>query len=109
MAPENPPWGAPRIHGEMMTLGIDVSRAAVANVAHVPEELRFEIAAIAFFTVPTATLEILCVFLVLSHDRRLGLAKDCSEPRSIEPPGAGKIVAPPMAGGLRHRYTRRAA
>jgi len=39
----------------------------------------------------------------------LGLAKDCPEPRSIEPPGTGKIVALPMVGGLHHRYTRPAA
>jgi len=38
----------------------------------------------------------------------LGLAKDCPEPRDVEPPGAGKIVAIPMGGGLHHRSTRRA-
>jgi putative transposase len=39
----------------------------------------------------------------------LGLAKDCPEPREIEPPGMGKIVAIPQVGGLHHRYTRIAA
>jgi len=39
----------------------------------------------------------------------LGLAKDCPEPRSIEPPEMGRIVAIPLVGGLHHRYTRVAA
>jgi hypothetical protein len=39
----------------------------------------------------------------------LGLDKDCPEPRSVEPPEMGEIVAIPRIGGLHHRYTRRAA
>ncbi|MFN0149647.1 MAG: integrase core domain-containing protein [bacterium] len=39
----------------------------------------------------------------------LGLAKDCPEPRAIEPPGSGEIVAMPQVGGLHRRYTRRLA
>ena len=39
----------------------------------------------------------------------LGLGKDCPEPREIEPPENGKIIAFPHLGGLHHRYTRRAA
>ena len=52
MAQANPLWGAPRIHGELLKLGIDVSQAtvakymgrrrqaALADVAHVPGESR---------------------------------------------------------------------
>ena len=52
MSEANPLWGAPRIHGELLKLGLDVSQAtvakytgpapqtAVANVAHVPDESR---------------------------------------------------------------------
>jgi transposase InsO family protein len=39
----------------------------------------------------------------------LALEKDSPEPRSVERPDRGRIVATPMVGGLHHRYTRRAA
>jgi hypothetical protein len=31
MSPENPLWGAPRIHGELLMMGIDVSESTVAR------------------------------------------------------------------------------
>jgi putative transposase len=224
IARENPIWGAPRIHGEMLKLGIDIGPTTVAS--YMPRTRRppsqswrtflrnhaHEIAAIDFFTVPTATFKILYVFLVLSHDRRrvlhfnvtnsptaawtalqilqafpwdtapqfilrdrdaiygkevqrtvrnlgikdvptaprspwqngsircecldhvivlnemhlrrvlreyftyyeesrthLGLAKDCPQPREVEPANTGSIIAIPQVGGLHHRYKRRAA
>ena len=39
----------------------------------------------------------------------LSLNRDCPQPRSIQPPSAGKIIAFPEVGGLHHRYERRAA
>ena len=39
----------------------------------------------------------------------LGIGKDCPDPRDVEPPEMGKIVAIPQVGGLHHRYTRKAA
>ncbi len=39
----------------------------------------------------------------------LALGKDAPEPRTIEPPDMGRVVAFPEVGGLHHRYTRRAA
>ncbi len=39
----------------------------------------------------------------------LALDKDAPEPREVEPPDHGRIVAPPLVGGLHHRYVRRAA
>jgi putative transposase len=73
---------APRIHGELLKLGFDVSQATVAKYlrrrATPPSQaLRTflanhasQIASIDFFTVPTATFRVLFVFVVLSHDRR---------------------------------------
>ena len=39
----------------------------------------------------------------------LALEKDAPEPRAVEPPGHGQVVALPQVGGLHHRYVRRAA
>jgi transposase InsO family protein len=43
------------------------------------------------------------------HRPHRGLNQDCPEPRPIEPPDQGKIIALPVVGGLHHRYTRQAA
>ena len=231
MAMANPLWGAPRIHGELGKLGIVVAPSTVA--IYLPKhrkppsltwraflgEHAAELAAIDFFTVPTASMRVLYVMLVLSHDRRrvvhfnvtanptamwtaqqvvaafpwetaprfllrdrdsiygtsfrdriehlrieevvsaprspwqnpfverligsvrrecldhrivlnkrhllgvlknyfayyhvdrthLSLGKDAPEPRSVEPADLGNVVALPRAGGIHHRYVRRAA
>jgi len=54
---------------------------------------------------------ILASYLDYCHRSRthLSLGKDCPEPRPIQPPGMGPIVAVPRIGGLHHRYERRAA
>lgn len=78
----NPLWGAPRIHGELLKLGIKVSQATVSKYMIKPERRSSqswrtfminhagEIASIDFFTVPTATFRVLYVFLVLDNARR---------------------------------------
>src|ERR1700757_764972 len=50
-------------------------------------------------------------FLVYYHQSRthLGLQKDTPEPRPVQPPNAGRVISIPQAGGLHHRYERRAA
>ena len=50
-------------------------------------------------------------FVVYYHRSRthLALDKDSPEPRPIQPPGSGRIIAIPEVGGLHHRYERRAA
>ena len=50
-------------------------------------------------------------FINYSHRSRthLALAKDSPEPRPVQPPGAGRIIAIPEVGGLHLRYERRAA
>ena len=50
-------------------------------------------------------------YLIYYHGARthLSLAKDAPEPRPAERPDEGRIVVTPMAGGLHHRYGRRAA
>src|SRR5215467_9319851 len=81
MSRENPLWGAPRIHGELMKLGIKISEASVAKymvrnpkppaqMENVPQESRLSNCLSHFFTVHTVWFEILFVFIVLAHDRR---------------------------------------
>ena len=84
MVAENPTWGAPRIHGELLKLGFDVSEPTVSRwPRRVPRTSdpahrwltflrnhREAIAAMDFFTVPTLTLGVLYCFFVIGHDRR---------------------------------------
>jgi len=231
MCRENPSWGAPRIHGELLKLGIDIGETSVSKYlvrCRKPpsqtwrtflENHAQQLVSIDFFTVPTIRFRVLYVFLVLAHDRRrilhfnvtahptaewtgqqlreafpfdqlpryllrdrdaifgiafreqvrdmgihevrctprspwqrayvervigsirrecldhvlvfhetslrrilrsyfayyhrsrthLSLGKDSPEPRAIQPPEMGSVVAVPQVGGLHHRYERRAA
>jgi hypothetical protein len=82
MSLENPLWGAPRIHGELLKLGYYICESSIAKyMARRPgppsqtwqtfiRNHITEIAAIDFLTVPTATFRTIYVFLVLSLDRR---------------------------------------
>ena len=82
MTQANPLWGAPRIHGELLKLGIDISERSVSRlmpkVRNPPSQTwrtfldnHFrELVSIDFLTVPTATFRVLYVLVVLAHDRR---------------------------------------
>ena len=74
-------WGAPRIHGELLKLGIEVAPSTVGKYLRrhrKPPSQTWrtflknhvqQMASMDFFTVPTATFRVLFVFIVLSHDR----------------------------------------
>ena len=148
MQTENFTWGAPRIHGELLKPGYKVCEATVSKymerIRNPPSQSwttflknhHEAIAAIDFFTVPTAPFRILYVFIVIEHARRrilyfniterptarwtsqqlteafpfnTSLCKDPPITRSIEPAGQGDVIALPVLGGLHHRYTRLAA
>ena len=82
LAAANPLWGAPRIHGELLKLGIDVSERTVSRL--MPKRSRppsqtwrtfltnhvQDLVSIDFFTVPTVRLRVLFVLIVLAHHRR---------------------------------------
>jgi hypothetical protein len=82
MSEQNPLWGAPRIHGELVKLGLDVSQATVAKYMarrrRPPSQIWrtfltnhvHQIVAADFFVVPTATCRLLFVLVILAHDRR---------------------------------------
>ncbi len=85
MARDNPSWGAPRIHGELLKLGFDISERTVSRylARRLPRRgdaaknwiaflrnHREAIAAIDFFTVPTVTFRLLYCFFAIDHGRR---------------------------------------
>src|SRR5438552_12484505 len=78
MAAANPLWGAPRIHGELLKLGIDVAERTVSRLlpkrrtppsqswrTFLTNHVR-DLVSIDFFTVPTAGLRVLFVLVVLA-------------------------------------------
>jgi transposase InsO family protein len=82
MSIENPLWGAPRIHGELLKLGFEVAQSTVAKYIvkrrgppsqgwrtflrnHVPE-----VAAMDLFVVPTVGFDLLYAFIIIRLDRR---------------------------------------
>jgi len=84
MAAENPTWGAPRIHGELLKLGFDISERTVSRwveqAPRNPESAkrwqaflhnhREVIAAMDFFAVPTVAFGLLFGLFVIGHGRR---------------------------------------
>ncbi len=82
MSLANPLWGAPRIHGELLKLGIDVGQTSVAKYMarrrRPPSQgwatfLRNHadgIVAMDLFVVPTISFRLLYGLLILRHDRR---------------------------------------
>jgi len=82
MSLANPRWGAPRIHGELLKVGLALSQATVAKymVRHrkPPSQTwrtflanhATDMVSADFFVVPTIFFRMLFVFVILSHDRR---------------------------------------
>jgi len=78
----NPLWGAPRIHGELQKVGIDVAQSTVAKYmikGWRPSSQSWKtflrnhaegIASVDFFMAPTADFGLLYAFVILGHDRR---------------------------------------
>jgi transposase InsO family protein len=82
MSMENPLWGAPRIHGELLTLGFEVAQSSVAKYMvkrrgppgrgwltflrnHAPDIAKMDL-----FVVPTIGFDLLYAFVVVRLDRR---------------------------------------
>ena len=82
MSVANPLWGAPRIHGELLKLGIDIGQTTVAKYMakrRPPPSQGWKtflrnhadaVASIDLFVVPTISFRLLYGFLVLRHSRR---------------------------------------
>ena len=82
MSIANPLWGAPRIHGELLKIGIDVGQTSVAKYMarkRGPPSQGWKtfllnhadgIAAMDLFVVPTVSFRLLYGFLIMGHSRR---------------------------------------
>ena len=82
MSRENPLWGASRIHGELLMLGLEVAQSTVSKYMARPSKPPSQtwrtflqnhaeaIAAIDMCVVPTLSFDLLFAFLVLGHGRR---------------------------------------
>ena len=82
MSIENPLWGAPRIHGELLKLGFEVAQSSVAKYIvkrRVPPSQGWrtflrnhapDIAAMDLFVVPTIGFDLLYALVIVRLDRR---------------------------------------
>jgi hypothetical protein len=95
MSIENPLWGAPRIHGELLKLGFEVAQSSVAKYMvkrrgppsqgwrtflrnHTPD-----IAAMDLFVVPTIGFNLLYAFVIVRLDRRSDVIGDFQAPYGV--------------------------
>jgi transposase InsO family protein len=96
MSVENPLWGAPRIHGELLKLGIEVAQSTVAKYMAKRRPgsgqtwktfLRNHAAGIGamdFLVVPTINFRLLSVLIILRHERRRLISLSVSDHPTAE-------------------------
>ncbi|MBF0153634.1 MAG: transposase [Magnetococcales bacterium] len=82
MSLENPLWGAPHIHGELMKLGYSLAQSSVSRHMVKPKKHpsqtwktflknhASQIVAMDFFTIPDISFKVLYVLIFINHDRR---------------------------------------
>ena len=118
LAAENPTWGGPRLHGELLQLGFEISESTVSHYlaqgVSPPDSgqrwltflknHREAIAAMDFFAVPTTTFRVLYCFFVIAHDRRLAPAS--THPRRAISNNLAGISGFPSARSLIQRSIR---
>ena len=104
---ENPLWGAPRIHGELLKLGIEVAQSTVAKYMAKRRPgsgqtwktfLRNHasgIGAVDFLVVPTINFRLLFVLVILRHERRRLILLSVTDHPTAE------WIAGPSGGALR--------
>ena len=125
MAGANPLWGAPRIHGELRKLGIEISERTVsrllAQLSRPPSQpwrtfLANHLSALVsmdFFTVSTLTGRVLFLLVLIAHDRRRHRARQRHRAphRRVDRPAAGRRLPrgrrSPMAAARPGQHLRR--
>lgn len=116
MASENPTWGAPRIHGELLKLGeATVSRYMPLRREPPSQTWRTflrnhaeDLVSIDFFVVPTATFRILYVFLVLEHERRRIMHFNVTGPTCLRSRRWARLPLPPFPASSGPRFCQMA-
>jgi len=113
----NPTWGAPRIHGQLLKLGIDLGQSTISNSMVRPKRPPSptwrtflanhaeDIASSDFFTVPTATFRVIYVFLVPDNARRRILHFNLTE--SPNAAWTGQQIVEAFPWDTAPRYLRR--
>src|SRR4029077_14919735 len=113
MSIANPLWGAPRIHGELLKLGIDVGQTTVAKYM-----VKTRYAETLIGSIRRECLDHVVVFgerhlryLLRSYQQyynaartHLSVNKDAPSPRTVH--AVGRILPTPFLGGLHHLYVR---
>jgi hypothetical protein len=111
MSIANPLWGGPRIHGELLKLGIDIGQTSVAKYMAKGQER-------VIGSTRRDCLDHVVVFgerhllhLLQAYQRycnevrvHLSLNKDAPIPREVK--RRGRVLAVPILGGLHHQYVR---
>jgi hypothetical protein len=112
----NPLWGAPRVHGELLKLGIAVAESTVCKYirkgrARNPPGQSWKtflhneaagIASIDLFVVPAVTFKLLYGFIVLGHDRRCLVSFGVTRPPTADWPARQISEAFPWDEAPRH-------
>lgn len=107
MASANPYWSAPRIHGELLKLGFEISERTVSRLmprrrkppsqawrAFLNNHVQ-DLVSVDFFTVPTVNFRILFVLVVLAHHRRRVVHFNVTEHPTAEWTGQQMVEAFP--------------
>ncbi len=116
MSLENPLWGAPRIHGELLKLGIDVGQTTVAKYMarrRRPPSQGWRaflsnhadgIVSVDFFAVPTISFRLLYGFLILKRDWRPILSIGVTAHPNAE--WLARQITEAILAELHHHYVR---
>jgi hypothetical protein len=92
-------WGAPRIHGELLKLGIEVAQSTVAKYMAKSGRGRSQ-------TWKTFLRQILAAYAGYYNELRTHLSLDKDSPAHRPIHRYGQIAAWPILGGLHHQYCR---
>ena len=114
MSQANPLWGAPRIHGELQKLGLEISQATVSKYVvrlRKPPSQTWRtfltnhvqtLISVDFFTVPTVTFKVLFVFVILAHHRRRVVHFDVTDAPTAQWTGQQLVEACPRETAPRY-------
>src|SRR5438445_9517276 len=116
MVAENSTWGAPRIHGELLMLGFDISERTISRwMKRAPRDPgptkrwlaflrnhREAIAAMDLFTVPTITFGVLYCFFIIVHYRRRIVNFNVPSDRRLDHPAVARGLPVSIGSSVPH-------